>query len=74
MSTQAPDRAGAAAIDVPVVRSCYEAPQQEQCRSFQQPDAETRAGIAALCGAMPALVGCSLWQQCSSGSGGWAEG
>lgn len=48
--------------------SCYADPAQDSCRDFQQSDADSATDIAQLCGANPFLVGCTLWDQCSSGA------
>ena len=49
---------------------CYEDPRQDGCRAFQQSDATSEAAIRQICGSMPSMLGCGLWQQCSSGAGG----
>ncbi|KAL4855658.1 DNA topoisomerase 6 subunit A [Chlorella vulgaris] len=57
--------AGGGATEPP---SCYSDPLQDRCRSFQQSNADSEADVQRLCASLPSMVGCSLWQQCSSGA------
>ncbi|PSC76967.1 CTR type copper ion transporter [Micractinium conductrix] len=46
---------------------CYANPSDAACADFQRSDADWTNDIEMLCAAMPYMIGCSLWRQCTSG-------
>lgn len=49
----------------PAANECIADSSQPQCKDYNYPDPQASADIARVCGAMPDMSGCSVWNNCT---------